>query len=86
MDGGTEIGFLKCVTGQIIRVTRDCGVGSDCGMESKVGITNERECDSRVCASVTAICSEKSSERNESLIELLELPLKKFDDAQFNQL
>ena len=29
---------------------------------------------------------EKSSERNESLLELLELPQKKFDDAQFNQL
>ena len=33
----------------------DCGVGSDYGgMESKVGITKERECDSCVCASVTA--------------------------------
>ena len=33
-------------------------------MESKDGFTKERECDSFVCASVTAIFSEKFSERN----------------------
>ena len=47
----------------------DCGVGSDRGIESKFGITKERECYSRVCASVTATCFEESSERNESLME-----------------
>ena len=80
LDGVTEIWCLEMCHWA---VKGDCGVGSDqwwYGKQSvKLEFLKERECDGRVCASVTATRSEKSSWSNESLIELPELPHKKID-------